>query len=153
MGYRDSQLILSDKQAVTATAISANVYDLQSEDQTNPLQNIGAGEHLYLVVETVDAATDSGSDATLAVTLESAENAALSTGAVVHATTGTLAFAGFSPAGTKLMVLRLPEHIAYKRYLGVRFTVASGPLTAGTFNAYFTKDVQNQANYKSGFTA
>ena len=152
MGYRDSQLILSDEQAVTSTAISTNVYDLQSEDQTNALQNIGVGEDMYLVVETVDAATDSGSDATLTVTLESAENAALSTNAAVHATTGAMAFAAFSPAGTKLMRLRLPENIDYKRYLGVRFTVGSGPLTAGKFNAYLAKDIENTKAYKSGFT-
>lgn len=151
MGYRDSQTILSDEQAVTATAISENVYDLQSEDQSNSLQNVGAGEDLYLVVETKVAATDSGSDATLTVTLESDDDAALSSSPTVHFSTGAIAFADFSEAGTVLAKVRLPEHVDYQRYLGVRYTVASGPLTAGAFNAYLAKDVQNTKAYASGF--
>ena len=135
----------SDAQAVTSTAISSNVIDLGPVDD-NATRDIGTGEDIYLVVVTQTPATDSGSDATLTVTLESAENAGLSTNPVVHFSTGALAFADFSPAGSVLACVRVPAG-NYKRYLGVRYTVASGPLTAGNFDAFLTKDVQRWQAY------
>lgn len=135
----------SAAQAVTSTAISANVVDL-GPTQSTQRRDIGNGEEIWLVVQTKVAATDSGSDATLAVTLESADNEALSTNAVVHHSTGALAFAAFSPAGTAVTVVRVPNGL-YRRYLGVRYTVASGPLTAGQFDAFLTKDIQAYRSY------
>ena len=95
--YVDKQIEFSDAQAVTATAISTNVYDLfsaglgGSADDLSPNTRIdvGAGEDLYLVVNTQTAATDTGSDATLVVTFETADNAALSTNAQVVYSTAT----------------------------------------------------------------
>ena len=130
----------SAAQAVTSTAISTNVIDL-GPTQSTQRRDIGNGEDVWLVVQTKVAATDTSSDATLAVTLESADNEVLSTNATVHYSTGALAFAAFSPAGTAIAVVRLPNAL-YRRYLGVRYTVASGPLTAGQFDAFLTKDIQ-----------
>lgn len=138
----------SDSQAVTSTAISTNVIDLGA---TNTLKDIGAGEPVWLVVRTIVAATDSGSDATLTVTLESDSTANLATSATVHLSTGALAFATFSPAGTTLMAVLLPSG-SYERYLGVRYTVASGPLTAGQFDAFLTKDYGSYRAYADNST-
>lgn len=153
----DSQNEFSDAQAVTATAISTNVYDLFStlagggaSISPNARIDVGDADELYLVVSTNTAATDTGSDATLTVTLESADDAALTTNAIVHFSSGALAFATFSPQGTQLVKIRLPKGL-YRRYLGVRYTVASGPLTAGAFDAFLTPSVDNQRPYKSGF--
>lgn len=154
----DTQFELSDAQAVTATAISANVVDLFSMGlggATSPVTpnarlDIGTDD-LFLVVQTVVAATDVGSDATLTVTLESADNAALSTNPVVHFSTGALAFASFATAGTNLVKIRIPRGL-YRRYLGVRYTVANGPLTAGAFDAIVTPNVDQNTIFKSGFT-
>lgn len=159
MAYVDQQIEFSDSQAVTSTAISTNVYDLftmglgagTSDVTPNTRLNIGSGEDVYLVVNTAVAATDSGSDATLTVTLETADNEALSTNAQVVATSGTLAFAAFSVAGTNLLKIKIPS-FAMRRYLGIRYTVASGPLTAGNFDAFITNTVDDQRIYKSGFT-
>ena len=156
--YVDTQTELSDAQAVTSTAISTNVIDLQAAlgggtniAFGNTLLDIGQGEDVYLVVQTAVAITDTGSDATLTVTLESATDAGLTTGAVVHLATATLAFATYSAAGSQILVAKLP--IAdYKRYLGVRYTVASGPFTAGAIDAFLTKDVQRAKIYKSAIT-
>src|SRR3546814_8736544 len=101
--------------------------------ETNTLKDIGAGEEVWLVVRTRTAATDATSDATLAVSLESDSTADLATSATTHFTTSALAFADFSPAGTVLAAVRLPLG-EYERYLGVRYTVASGPLTAGALD-------------------
>lgn len=140
MSRIDARCEFSDDQAVTATAISTNVIERDGLGLSpNATQNLGAPAQMYLVVETSVACTDASSDATLAVTLESATDAALSSGAVVHYSTGTLAFAAFSPAKTRLACIPLPA-ADYKDYIGVRYTVAAGPLTAGAFNAYLTMD-------------
>ena len=156
--FVDTQAEFSDAQAVTSTAISSNVMDLQAALGAgtniaggNTVLDIGQGEDVYLVVQTAVAITDTGSDATLTVTLESATDAGLTTGAVVHLATATLAFATYSAAGSQILVAKLP--IAdYKRYLGVRYTVASGPFTAGAIDAFLTKDIQRAKIYKSAIT-
>lgn len=158
--YVDSQIEFSDAQAVTATAISSNVYDLFSmglgggaTDVTpNTRLDIGQGtDNLYLVVNTAVTATDTGNDATLTITLESADDAGLTTNAQVHYSSGAIAFASFATAGTNLVAIRLPSALC-RRYLGVRYTVASGPLTAGAFDAFVTPTLQQNRIYKSGFT-
>lgn len=149
--YLDSRLEFSDGQAVTATAISTNVVDLISNASgKNPVRDIGTGEDVYLVVITRTAATDSGSDATLAVSLESDSTENLATSPTVHFTTGTLAFGAFSAAGTVLAAVKLPSG-NYERYLGVRYTVAAGPLTAGNFDAFLTTDVDAWRAYARNY--
>lgn len=152
--YVDSQELFSNGQAVTSTAISENVLDLNASSNSNVplLQDIGVGEQtVYLVIMTSTTATDSGSDATLTITLESDSTANLATSATVHYSTAALAFASFATAGTVLVQIPLPLG-DYERYLGVRYTIASGPLTAGAFTAFLTKDIQRYKNYASGFT-
>ncbi len=158
--YIDKQAEFSDAQAVTSTAISSNVYDTFSMAAgaeatiitSNTRLDLGAGEDVYLIVNTQTTATDSGDDATLTISFESADDAGLTTNAIVHYSTGALAFATFATAGTNLVKLKLPLG-GYRRYIGVRYTVASGPLTAGKFDAFLTiGGVDNQRVYKSGFT-
>lgn len=135
----------SAAQAVTSTAISTNVIDL-GPTQSTQRRDIGNGEEVWLVVQTTAAITDTGDDATLTVTLESADNEALSTNATVHFTTGALAFAAYSAAGSRIALVRLPNAL-YRRYLGVRYTVGSGPLTAGSISAALVKDPQSYRSY------
>lgn len=150
--YIDKQAEFSDAQAVTATAISTNVMDLISNASgKNPLRDIGTGQDVYLVILTQAAATDTGSDATLAITLESDSTENLATSPTVHFSTGTLAFAAFSPVGTVLAAVKLPNG-SYERYLGVRYTVGAGPLTAGAFDAFLTTDVQAWRAYARNYT-
>lgn len=138
----DSHNEFSDAQAVTSTAISTNVIDLYPmADQADATRDIGTGEDLYLIVSTNTTVTDTSSDATLAITLESDTAAALNSANVVHFTTGALAFAAYATAGTTVVATKLPAG-RYKRYLGLRYTVASGPLTAGAFDAFLTHDAQ-----------
>ena len=68
----------------------------------------------------------------------------------MHFTTGALAFAAFSPAGSVLAAVKLPKG-DYERYLGVRYTVASGPLTAGNFDAFLTTDVDAWRAYAKNY--
>lgn len=144
----DSLLQLADAQAVTASAISENVIDLASVVD-NPTRDIGTGEDLYLVVATQTAATAAGA-ATLTVTLESDDNVGL-TSATTHFSSGVLALAAFQDAGSQLAVVKLPAG-AYQQYLGLRFTIATGPLTAGNFDAFLTKDVDVYTAYANRTT-
>ena len=149
--YIDKQAEFSDAQAVTATAISANVMDLISNSSgKNPLRDVGTGQDVYLVITTQAAATDAGSDATLTVTLESDSTENLATSPTTHFSTGALAFAAFSPVGTVLAAVKLPAG-SYERYLGVRYTVGAGPLTAGAFDAFLTTDVQAWRAYARNY--
>lgn len=158
--YVDSQLEFSNSQAVTSTAISTNVYDLFStaagaeatEITPNTRLDVGLGEDVWAICNTVVTATDTTSDATLTVEVISADDAALTTNVQVHLSTGALAFAAFATAGTNLLRARLPS-LASRRYIGFRYTVASGPLTAGQFDAFFTVGgVDANRIYKSAFT-
>lgn len=151
MGILNSQEVFSDAQAVTSTAISTNVYDTNPVAGPNALQDLGQGEDVYLIVQTAVAITDTGSDATLTVTLESDSAATLASSPVVHYSTGALAFATYSAAGSVIAVIKIPS-ANYKRYIGLRYTVASGPFTAGAIDAFLTKDLSIVKYYSSGFT-
>lgn len=160
MAYIDRNLEFSDAQAVTATAISANQYDSFTSGAASGTSIIpntrldhGVGEDApWLVVTTNTAATDTGSDATLTITLESADDSAGTTNATVHFSTGALPFATFSPQGATLVRVRMPS-APYRRWIYVRYTVANGPLTAGAFDAYLSTDAQANRGYRSGYTA
>lgn len=150
----DKFLEFSDAQAVTSTAISTNVVDLAPLGNgvgTNTTRDIGTGEDVYLVVITNTNVTDTSSDATLAVTLESDSTENLATSPTVHFSTGAMAFATYATAGTVIANVKLPAG-SYERYLGVRYTVASGPLTAGAFDAFLVKNSQAYRSYAVGST-
>ena len=142
----DAQNQFSDAQAVTSTAISTNVIDLGSD---NTLRDIGSGKPVWLVIQTQTSCTDSGSDATVTFSLESDSTADLATSATVHYTSGALAFATYATAGTIVLAIRIPAG-SYERYLGVRYTVASGPLTAGKFDAFLVHDYAAFRSYADG---
>jgi hypothetical protein len=139
----------SDSQAVTATAISTNVIDTNPSNK-NPIVDLGDGEpDVWLVIQVDQTATAAGA-ATVAFSLESDSTADLATSPTVHYTTPALAIAGLT-TGKEVARVKLPGG-DYKRYLGVRYTVATGPLTAGKFSAFIVKDSQGRKVYKSGFT-
>lgn len=121
---KDNNLVLSDSQVVTVTADSENIID-----------TLAAGDALHdgarFRASTKVAATDAGSDATLTVELKtSADNVTY----VTLFSSGALAFAAFSPAGTRLVDIEIP--LGVRRYLKAVYTVATGPLTAGAFDAF-----------------
>lgn len=128
----DERTEFSDALAVTASAIS-DVIDLGA---TPTLRSPGAGEQLYLVISCDETATAAGA-ATVAFSLESDSTADLATSATVHVTTTPIGKASLT-AGATVAVIPLPVGATYERCLGVRFTVATGPLTAGKFSAFLS---------------
>ena len=117
--------------AVTASAIS-DVIDLGA---TPTLRSLSF-QNLYLVISVDVQATAAGA-ATVQFSLESDSTADLATSATVHWQSAAIVKATLAP-GYTVVKLPLPIDATYERYLGVRFTVATGPLTAGKFSAFLT---------------
>lgn len=140
----DSTLEMSLAQAFTAqgTAVGTNIIDL------GQARNIGVGEDLFLYIRVNTTVTSAGS-ATVDFQLQTSANNDLSS-ATVLASTGAQAKTALT-AGTVLK-LKLPPSSAYKQYLGVAYVVATADLTAGKFDAWIAKDVQDSTQYGSGFT-
>ena len=143
----DVQAEFSDSQVVTATALSTNVYDQAPLTKTTT-RDLGSGADSYLVLQ-VDTAAAAAGAATVTVTLESADNAGM-TSSTVHATYGPFSLAQLA-AGTTLGAFPLP-YGDFKRYVALRYTVATGPLTAGALSAFITNNPQVYKAYARNYT-
>jgi hypothetical protein len=145
----DALLTLSAAQAVTATAVSTNTIDLGTA------RDMGQGEDLYVAFGVDVAATAAGA-ATVTFQIISSASSAL-TSPTVLSSTDAIAKTDLT-LGRKPIVLCLNSAVLLaqpigQRYLGVQYTVATGPLTAGSFTAYVVlEDVGVGKNYASGFT-
>lgn len=145
---RDLLNQFSDQAAVTTTALLTNVIDLGPLAAGNAIRDIGAGEPEFLHI-LVEAAVTAAGAATVTFTLESDSEPTLATSPTVHWTSGAIGKATLV-AGYEFKVPLPPG--AYERYLGVRATVATGPLTAGTFTAAIVKGLDTRRDYASGFS-
>lgn len=151
MVYTDEDLRVANSQAVTVTAVSASSIDLGSAENAN--QEVGEGEALKAFISTQVAAAAAGA-ATVTFEIITADDAALTSNVTVRGSSGPIGKADLIPTGHPVIVRQnpVPGNLG-QRYLGVRFTVATGPLTAGTFTADFVKDIQgDNKHYASGYT-
>lgn len=135
MTLLDAVNTMSNNQAVTVTAASTDVLDFGAVNR-----DIAAGEELYLIVSVGTTVTAAG-----AATVDFA----LQTDSVV----------GFGSAVTLFSILAVPKATLVagyyvtqiviprytKRYLRMNYTVATGPLTAGTFYAFITARAADDA--------
>jgi hypothetical protein len=133
-------------QAVTATAVSTNTIDLQQS------RDVGEGEELYAQF-LVDTAPTAAGAATVRFEVITSAAANLSSPTVIVAS-GDIPIASL-PLGARVELAIPPNHITPlgQRYLGVRYTVSTGPLTAGTFTALINREGGSRnKNYPSGFS-
>lgn len=143
----DKQLQLSNAQAVTVTAVSANAIDLSTA------RDLGASD-LNIVITCDETATAAGA-ATVNFQVISSAAAALSAPTILGQT-DAIGKAELT-AGRKPIVIVVPRAILAaqpigQRYLGLQYTVGTGPLTAGKFTANMALDVQDIGRtYASGF--
>ena len=129
--YVDSQLMLSDAQAVTASAASTNAVDLGPNGR-----QVAVGDPAYLFV-TVDESFAAEGAATLTLAVQTSDASDFGT-AVTLLTTQAYAKASLT-AGRTPIILALPQGLG--RYLRLSYTVATGPMTAGRISAVLATDV------------
>ena len=149
MAALDTLLQLSAAQAVTATAVSTNTIDL------SVARDMGPGSDLYAVFGVDVAATAAGA-ATVTFEVITSATADLSSPTVVSSS-GPIPkadlTAGRRPISVCVSSQALIANNNGQRYLGVRYTVATGPLTAGSFTCYLNNsEVGSPKYYASGFT-
>lgn len=129
-------------QTVTATAVSTNTIDAGPLGLGgNQITGLGDGEPLDVVFTTLVAAAAAGA-ATVTFQLIQADDAALTANVQVLASSDAIPIASLT-AGAQT-VLKVGGSLPFppKRYIGARYVVATGPLTAGAFTALMTKNAQ-----------
>ena len=139
-------------QTITVTANSTNVVDLSLA------RDIGEGEDLY-VQFTVGTAFTAAGAATLTPTIVVSSADTLLASPITIGTAGTIAVASLI-AGYTFVVRLNPQLFGSattvsslgSRYLGAVYTVATGPMTAGTITADIVTNIQDGKKfYASGF--
>lgn len=126
----DNQTLLSNQQAVTATAASANVIDL-GPIQSGLVRDMGNGKPIPILVQVTEAFAAAGA-ATLTVALQTDDNDGFASPKVV-VTSATFALADLKP-GKQIQLDYIPRG-TNERYLRLNYTVATGPMTAGKVHA------------------
>lgn len=152
----DAQHAFSDAQALTATALSTNVYDLSID------RSIGNGTPMG-VLFVVDVAADQGTgDEDYTFAIEYASDAGITT---ARQEVGRRIFESGTPtapaqnadllvAGFQFVIPIPPAALSEtERYLGVRYTLA-GTTPTLTVSAYLTPldQIDNRAYFASGYS-
>jgi len=143
--FVDSQLLFSDEQnlaAITTSGASTNLVDLGA------VRDIGTGEALYLVLNVDLALTDTGSNSTVTVDIQTDDNASFSSN-----TTAQVAFtiAATAAAGT-VYYERLAPGAINERYMRLFYTMNNGDVSAGKVTAAIVKDIQKYVSYADAIT-
>jgi hypothetical protein len=116
----------------------------EAMDLTAHPTDMGEGYPLYLVIQITTAMVGGTS---VAFNLVTADNAALSSGAVTLLSSAVIAQAS-ATAGTVVLVVPLPK-ADYKRYLGLTATRV-GTSTEGAVSAFLVQDPPNWRPYPEG---
>lgn len=144
----DALLQLSAAQAVTASAVSTNTIDLGVN------RDIASGKDLYAIITVDEAATAAGA-ATVQFQVITSAASNLSSPTILGQTDAiakTELTVGRKPICVPLPPAILNAQPIGQRYLGLQYTVATGPLTAGKFTCYIAdSEVDVNKNYPSGF--
>lgn len=125
----DKLLQVSDAQAVTASAASTDVIDF---GQANP--DVGMDGLSMMAITTKVAAAAAGAATVTFSVQDSADNSTWADVAVTAAIPKATLVAGYQH------VIPMPTKL--RRYCRVYYTVATGPLTAGTFSAQIVTGIQ-----------
>lgn len=131
----DQSLVLSDAQAITATAASTNVYDSTQGTLVSGSTGIGAGEPVYVIV---NVGTAFATLTSLTFSLRTSDT--VSSGALSSATTliSTPAIGVASLTANSAQAAFVIPPLGGKRYFDVNYTVGGSNATAGTVTAYIS---------------
>lgn len=138
----DYLLLFSDAQALTASAASTNYVDLGAA------RDLGTGTDLYVGLNVDVTLTDSGSNSTVSVYLQTDDNSSFSS-----ATNGQLLFtiAATAAVGTVYYACISPG-AADERYMRLYYSMNNGDLSTGSVTAYIVKDIQKFKAYNDNVT-
>lgn len=121
----DKELLCSEKQAITATAVST--------DSILMTGNLGADRTRNLrAIAQIETALSGGTGTSVTAELISADNAALTSNVTSLASSGAVLTAA-ALAGVRLLDIPMPK--VSQAYLGFRYTMATGPYAAGAITA------------------
>lgn len=144
----DALHTFSNAQAVTVTALGTDVLDL------GVARDLGPGTPLRVAFGVAAAVTAAGA-ATVTFEIVTGVDAAITTPTVIGSS-GPIGKADLTLGRPPIVVIVPPAVVSQlgQRYFGVRYTVGTGPLTAGAFNADGVVDANEGAAkfYPSGFT-
>lgn len=147
--FLDAQNLVSSAQAVTASAVSTNTIDLSQ------VRDVGVGEELKFAI-TVDVAATAAGAATVTFQAITSAAAAL-TSPTILAQTDAIGKAELT-LGRKAIELSIPRATLLaqpigQRYLGLQYTIGTGPLTAGSFTAAIVVGAFQDSgkNYPAGY--
>jgi hypothetical protein len=145
----DALLQLSSAQAVTASAVSTNTIDLSQA------RDLGPGEDITISISVDIAATAAGA-ATVQFQLITSAAANLGAPTIIAQTDaiGKAALVIGARIDIKVPSQTTVQGVALgQRYLGVQYTVGTGPLTAGSFTAIGVYDFADVTKaYPAAFT-
>lgn len=126
----DNEMVLSENQAVTASAASTHSH------AANAARNLGKGNPIYINSRVTEAFTDDGSNSTVTLTVEVADESNFSDAEVV----ATLKdFDALSPVGTVRSQALAIAQTAKKR-IRAYYTVTGGNLTTGKFFTWLSPE-------------
>lgn len=127
--YVDYETLMSDDQAITATAASTNLIDLGAD------VDIGKGEPVNILVQVTEAFNNLTS---LAIALQTDDNTGFSSATTLY--TETLALAALV-VGARIRMQHMPAD--NERYLRMNYTVTGTAPTTGQVTAGVVGDIQD----------
>lgn len=145
--YLDALLLVSDAQAVTATAVATNVINLGA---VTPRRQIGTGEAMGFGVAVDVAADFTTGDETYQFDILSDDDVAIGSPKVIASFIRTAA----ELAAGSLHFLPLPQGFPKEQYLTLRYTTG-GTSPSVTVTAWLTTHTLfslTPANYAKGYT-
>lgn len=125
----DRELTASDEQVITVTAVSTDAIALDG-------LYMGRSGDNFRAYAQVDQTFTAGGAGTLTIEVIQATNGALTTSVDSLYTSGAIALAGLV-AGGKAFEVDIPMPKNTKGFVGFRYTVGTGPMTAGKITAGF----------------
>ncbi len=142
----DAQNLLSDAQAITATAVSTNTIDLGN---VTPKRGIGAGEPMTLMFQIDVAADFTTGNETYQFDLIQSANADLSSATTLES---RVIAASLLTAGS-IHYVPIPPGAITARYIGANYTVGgTTPSITVTCALMPQRDVDTLQTYAKGYT-
>jgi hypothetical protein len=129
--------VFDDTVDLEGTRISTNVLDLEGTLKRYGVDlgldnKLGTGTPIHVIVSCPVALVSSGNAADLVVSLETSDNADLSSSTVLAQTAAIDEGAVATGDGAVLARFTLPQNVAMGKHLGVRYTVTTEDFTAGS---------------------